>query len=334
MECHPAPPHARSWPPAAVIAACLACAPASIPARGAGSGAHAVDGACSADPERFVVVEDGDAPLVISSTHAGTAMPLGCDAGSELLRPLAQRSCAQVSDDACASGPCRASGDDRNARLITFALVEDLARCLGARPALALTEVSRSLVDMNRDAHDPGGLQCAMGDRATLPYWEAYHRAIEGLVAHAVEVGGARALLIDLHTYNSLTAAPPPAIMLGTGSPIGHTLPHLVAEDPTLPLLFGDAGLRAHLLGAFAAVDGVKVEPASLTAPIDGLFRGRYVVHRYARVMAGDTATVGPAVDSLQIEISSVLRDDAEAAAQGVADAVCAAFGERLRGGP
>lgn len=312
----------------------VACAPATPAANGAGA-AGGVDDICPIEPERFAIFDEGDVPLVITSTHAGASSPLGCDPGDDVLRAVEPRVC-DGDLDACASGPCRAGGGDGNARLLTFALVEELERCLGGRPHLALAETVRLLVDMNRDAHDPvGGSRCAMEDEAALPYWQSFHRGVEGLVAHAASLAakdGRHPLLIDLHTYNSLAAAPPPAVMIGSGVPFGTTLPRLAAEDPALARVFGNGGLRERLLVNLAglAEGTLMVHPSSRDAPLDGLFSGRYVVHRYARVIDDETGAAGPSVDALQIEVSSGLRDDALAAAQAIAEAICGSLGDRL----
>ena len=314
---------------AAVLIITAALAFAAACAQAPAKTAHG-DEPCPIDPERFVVVEEGTVPLVLSSTHAGTSDVLGCDNGSGVLRPLEQRSCTASLDVVCESGPCRSGGPDGKARELTFALRDALSACLGGRPALALTEIERSIVDMNRDAGDVGGFKCALGETAARPYWDAYHRALEGLVSRAVAQGGDHALLLDIHTYASLPSAPPPAIMLGTGDPVGLTVPHLAAEDPALPLVYGAGGLRARLLENLSHDAGLKVLPASVDAELAGLFVGRYVVRRYARTLPDETKNAGPSVDSIQIEVSKGPRDDVAGTAAAIASAVCGAFGERL----
>lgn len=320
--------------------ALTACAPAVVPANGTGP-VDVIDEQCAIEPESLVLIDAGEVPLVVTSTHAGDTVPLGCGPGETVLRGIDERTCTPA-HDACASGPCRAGSGDGGARLITFALVEELAKCLGGRPHLALTEMSRTLVDMNRDAHDPGGARCALDDEAALPYWEAYHRGIEGAVASAVaqaEQRGARALLVDVHTYVTLPAAPPPAVMIGTGDPLGTTLPLLMVDDPSLSILFGEQGLRARLLEHLAPIAArattqepgtLAVLPSSKDASLEGLFTGRYMVHRYARLVPGETQGAGPAVDALQIEISSGLREEGIATAEAIARSVCDAFGARI----
>jgi hypothetical protein len=289
---------------------------------------------CPIDPERFVTIIDGDAPIVLSSTHAGTARPQGCDLGSGAVRELATRQCSASLDMACESGPCRAAGPDDNARDLTLALRDDLARCLGKSPSLAMTEVARDFADMNRDVEDEGGPKCAVADPAARPLWEAYHRALERLVVHAADEAGDRALLVDLHTFADLPKATPPAILLGTGEPVGLTTPHQASEDASLPLLYGASGLRARLVENLAPTHpGLAVLPSSSSSsPEDlaGLFLGRYVVRRYSRTIAGETKEMGPAIDAVQIEVSRGLRDDVDHTAAAIASAICGAYGERL----
>lgn len=311
------------WP-----AALTGCAPGPTPGR-TPSTVDVLDESCPEDPRRQVTTEAGEVPFVVVSTHAGSIQPRGCDPGSEDVRALTTRSC-DASLDACESGPCRSGGPDGHARDLTYAILDELTGCLGGRPALVFAEVERSIVDMNRDAHDPVGMRCALEDPGALPYWDAFHRAVEERVAEAVEQGGTSAFLIDVHAYASLPAAPPPAIMLGTGEPFGLTLPHLSAEDPTLAAFFGPAGLRARLLADLAAYDGMEVYPTSLDAPLDGLFKGRYVVHRYARRTGTEVDEAGPAIDSLQIETSSGVRDDAAATGAVIGQALCGALGARI----
>lgn len=327
---------------AAVVATSAACAPALVPANGAGAAAIALDEKCAIEPEAFVTADVGDIPLVLTSTHAGDSAPLGCSPGDGVLRAIEERVCEPEDDDVCASGPCRSGGPDGSARLLTFATLEALQDCLGGRPHLVIAETRRSIVDMNRDAHDAGGMRCALDDEAALPYWESFHRVVErsvGTATRQAQVQGVHAILVDLHTYQSLPAAPPPAIMIGTGIPSGTTVPALRRDDPRLDALFHPiTGLRARLLAnlkevAENATDGdneFAVHPTSPEASLEGLFAGRYMVHRYARVMSDETSNAGPAIDAIQIEVSSGLREDGLAAAQGIAQAICSALGPRV----
>lgn len=297
------------------------------------SSVDVLDDACPADPTSVVTSEPGEVPFVVVSTHAGSARPEGCDPGADDLRPLAERSC-DASLDSCVSGPCRAGGPDGHARALTFAIVDELTRCLGGRPALVVAEIERSIVDMNRDAHDPVGMRCALDDPGALAYWDAFHRAVEERVAAAVDQGGSHAFLIDVHAYASLPAAPPPAIMLGTGEPFGLTLPHLADDDPSLSAFFGPDGLRERLLTGLASYAGMDVHPASLDSSLDGLFKGRYIVHRYARRVGSEVDDAGPAIDSLQIETSSQVRDNATGTGAAIARALCGALGTRIASAP
>ena len=286
---------------------------------------------CPIEPAHAAIFDLGDVPLVITSIHAGTARPQGCADGTAALRNLTRRDCTPELDEVCESGPCRAFNVDRGLRPLTFALVKELERCLGGRPSLALAEVSRKVLDMNRDPDDRGGgLRCAMQDPAALPYWQAFHDGVEQLVQQAASQGGSP-LLIDLHTYNTLEAAPPPAVMLGAGNPFGMTMPRLTTDDPTLQLVFGKGGLRARLLAELQGIaDGtLMVHPPSVDASLEELFSGRYILQRYSRLLEDDTRA-GPMIDALQIEVSSGLRDEPELAAAAIADAICASFGDRL----
>lgn len=325
---------------AMVACATVACAPAG-PATNGGGLVDAIDERCPIEPDALALVDEGEVPLVLTSTHAGETVPLGCSDGDTVVRAIEGRTCDPARHDACVSGPCRAGSGDGGARLLTFALVEELAKCLGGRPHLALAETSRALVDMNRDAHDPAGATCALDDEAVLPYWQAYHRGIESVVALATaqaEERGAHALLVDLHTYVSLPNAPPPAVMIGAGTPFGTTLPVLAVDDPSLSLVFGTEGLRARMLETLAPIAAsaskkstqLAVLPTSKDASLDGLFAGRYVVHRYARVVPGETQSAGPTIDALQIEVSSGLREEGLATAEAIARALCDSFGARI----
>lgn len=303
-----------------------ACAPARSAAL---AGPDAGGAPCTDEPGPVVTSEPGEVPWVVVSTHAGTTRTQTCD-GDGVLRPLLPRVCEPSLDDVCMSGPCRGGGPDKHARGLGRSLVEELGRCLGGRPAFVMAEISRDIVDMNRDAWDPGGPRCALEDPSALPHWEAFHREVEQRVAEASHRTATGALLIDLHTYQSLPAAPPPAIMLGSGAPFGRTLPHVTRDDPGLAVLFGAEGLRARLLNAFVDVDGLRVEPADPAAVTDGLFMGRYVVHRYARLLGTDVDRAGPAIDALQIEVSAGLRDEERGTAKRLADALCSTLGRRL----
>lgn len=307
----------------------LGCVRGPLPARLPAASERPVDATplppptCPVDPSQWLWVERGTAPFIVTAAHSGSDRPTGCDPGSDVEREVGERACRDELDALCVSGPCVAGGPDAYSRDLVFAFVDELASCLGARPSLVLTEVRRSVIDANRDAYDASGEPCAFDDPAALPHWEAFHAAIEELVAEAVAYNDARALVLDLHTYRSRAAAPPPAVVLGAGLPFGVTLPHRAAADGTLDAIFGDAGLRRRLLESLAPIDpAVAVYPAAVDAASEELFNGRYLVHRYARLAGPD----GPVIDALQIEVSLGVCEHTAEASRALAEAVCASI--------
>lgn len=248
---------------------------------------------------------------------------MGCDPGSDVVREVGERACPDELDALCVSGPCVAGGPDAYSRDLVFAFVAELARCLGERPSFVLTEVRRSVIDPNRDAYDASGEACAFDDPAALAHWQAFHGVVEELAAEAIAQGGARALVLDLHTYRSRAGAPPPAVVLGAGLPFGATLPHRAAADATLDEVFGDDGLRARLLESLTSIDpAVAVFPVAVDAASEALFNGRYLVHRYARL----TGPEGPVIDALQLEVSLGVCEHTDEASRALAEAVCASI--------
>lgn len=308
-----------------LIAACQqtasVAAPPAAPQRPVDAPPPTYHPSCPVDPSQWLRVERGTAPIVVTATHSGSERPPGCDPGTDVVHEVAERACPDELDALCESGPCVAGGPDGFSRDLVLAFVEELAACLGERPSLVLTEVRRSVIDPNRDAVDGSGAACAFDDPAALAHWEAFHAAVEEQVAAAIADSDERALVLDLHTYSSRAAAPPPALVLGAGLPFGRTLPHRAAADETLAEIFGVDGLRAQLLASMASIDAAAaVYPVAVDAASDELFNGRYLVHRYARL----TGPAGPVVDALQVEVSRGLCEHTAAASRALAEAVCA----------
>jgi hypothetical protein len=287
---------------------------------------------CPVDLEQYVTVTAGEAPVVVVATHAGGEHPEGCDDDSAVVRAVGTRTCT-ADLEACASGPCRASGVDRHSGALATDLVDALEACLGARPSFVRTEISRVHLDMNRDAFDPvGGGRCALDDGAALPLWQSFHDVVDALAHDAARVHGGHALVLDLHTHASLAAAPAPVVMLGSGVPFGTTLPHRRARDARFSSgdgdVFGDAGLRVRITaGVLALNPAARVFPPAADGADPSLFNGRYVVHHAAGVEVGHPAGDDAdrvVVDALQLEVSDGLREQHLAVAHVVADALCA----------
>ncbi len=265
---------------------------------------------CTA-PEKTVIVRDGDGGVVVSAVHAGRKRPTSC----ETHQPLRDRVCSAELDLACASGPCRPFNDQKLAPIVD-AFAAHLAVCLGQKPTVVIGDVKRSVLDLSRDAADRGGTQCALGEPAARPYWDAFYdafdRAAEQARAHAS--GEQRALVIDVHTYGDSDVAPAPALILGAGHPFGATMPH----KPVALFFDENSGVRARLYERFArSFAGFDVFPVSAGDVDEDLFAGRSVLAHAP-------------IDALQLEVSGVLRDEPELTAYLAADAVCEALAPSL----
>jgi hypothetical protein len=263
--------------------------------------------ACDA-PASAVRVVEGDAPVVVVLSHAGEKRPVSCDTHA----PAPRRSCTADHDVVCASGPCRVY-NDKGLRVLGENFAAHLGVCLGARPTVVVAEVKREIVDVGRDAGDAPG--CAVEGEGARAYWDAFYAALDGAIARAKARGGDRALLVDVHTYRTLDAAPAPAVILGGGRPFGATATHLPPD-----LVFGAHGLRAALLDELGrSFPGLEVWPRDPRELDDDLFVGRHLL-----------SWAGARVDALQLELSEGPRDEPALAGYLAARAFCDALAERV----
>jgi hypothetical protein len=271
----------------------------------AGCAAPIEGGLCEgvADAGAPVVTSAGVGPIVLTSPHSGGAQPRDL----ETCAPLQARTCAGLeAEDACASGPCRVSGGDAFVDEIVVALGTRLAERSLEEPAVVRGRASREYVDFNRDADDPrGGARCALGEPRAGALWRAFHDDVEAAVDAAVAAHGARALLVDVHTYQSLPEVPERLVMIGTGQPVGLTVPRLAQADPSLGPIFADGGMRDAI--ASALVD-TQVLPAAPGDDVEALFNGRHVVRHYSA-----------RVDALQLEVSDPVRQEPARVADALA---------------
>ncbi len=256
-----------------------------------------------------VLVVPGDLPVVLTALHAGRVTHGRKD----------KRVCLPEHDLVCESGPCRTFGD-RFLDVLAPAFQAQLGACLGGKPWFILMNVDRAFIDASRSVDDPGGPTCALAAPSDRQAYDQFFAAVDDAITDARRRGGDHALLIDIHTYRDSTDAPAPSLIVGTGRPMGSTIPRLLRDDPELATLFGVGGVRGRLLQAFQRVDRrTEIWPRSREELSEDLMVGRHLLKHSAE-----------RIDAMQLEVSGVVHDDPELTAFLAANALCAALAPRL----
>lgn len=242
--------------------------------------------------QRFVVVQRGQMPVILSAPHGGPDRMPGV---ADRVRP--DPSAAPTAWGGFAGG----AGD-----VGTFELTRDAATIVKARlgkaPYLVMNRAQRRHVDINRPAdlaYDPPGTD---GPRQV---YDAYHRALAEFSREVAKLYG-RGLLLDIHGQG----AAHDTVFRGTSN--GRTVRHLLHKDGPAALAGPDS-----IFGVLAA-KGYDVNPAiGSAAQEDRRYNGGYIVVTYG-------GAAGSTVDAIQIEFGTNQRAKERRAktAEDLADAI------------
>ncbi len=121
----------------------------------------------------YVWIEEGELPLVLSAPHGGGRKP----------EQAPDRTEGVLKRDTSTLELCRE-------------LADRIERDLGARPFVVASELHRIKLDPNRSIEE-----AAQGGELAEAVWREYHHALEQAGVAAREIGGGRALLVDLHGH-------------------------------------------------------------------------------------------------------------------------------------
>lgn len=224
---------------------------------------------CLAEESRFVHVEVGDLPIIISAPHGGRLdVPDVEPRRGEGLKPGA--SGYVVSRD---------TGTEELAAEVAKAIAKRFQR----KPHLVVARSHRKFVDMNRPA------QIAYEDPDVKPVYDAYHAALTSACS-AVQKKFHKGLLLDLH---------------GQGE-AKDTVYRGTQDGKTVTLLrerFGEAAQTGeHSLFGQLKHHGWKVYPDPLDGKEQAGFRGGYIVQTY-----GSHQVFG--IDAMQLEFGADYRN-------------------------
>lgn len=243
---------------------------------------------------RFVVVQRGQMPVILSAPHGGPDRLPGVP---DRKRPDP----ANPGEFARWGGFAGGLGD-----VGTFELTQEAAAIVKARlgkaPYLVMNRVQRRHVDMNRPAHlayDAPGT-----DGPKLAY-DAYHQALAEFCREVARTYG-RGLLLDIHGQGEARDS----IFRGTLD--GRTVTHLLNKD-------GRAALTGpESIFGFLAAKGHDVIPAVGSAALeDPRYRGGFISVTYG---GGARNTI----DAIQLEFGTNLRakEGRPKTAEDLADAI------------
>ncbi len=243
--------------------------------------------------QRFVVVQRGQMPVILSAPHGGPDRMPGV---ADRVRP-----------DPSSAAATRWGGFHGGAGDVgTFELTQLVAARVKAKtgraPYVVLNRAQRRHVDINRPAdlaYDPPGTD---GPRQV---YDAYHRALAEFCREVTQTYG-RGLLLDIHGQDAARDT----VFRGTSD--GRTVRHLLHRDGPAALTGPDS-----IFGILAA-KGRDVNPAiGASAQEDRRFNGGYIVVTYG-------GAARSTVDAIQIEFGTNQRAKAGRAksAEDLADAI------------
>lgn len=201
-------------------------------------------GAAAAEADRFLVVEAGRLPVILTAPHGGR-------------EPIPDV-------------PRRIHGTrlrDEGTLELAQVLSARLTALLGAPPYLVAARFSRTRIDANRPE------DAALEHDAARPIYRAYHAHVRRFVAEVAERFPGGALLIDIHGQS----AEPVAVLRGTQD--GATVPRLLARHGAAALTG-----PASILGALAARGYTVVPPNTPPREPGepAAYRGGFTVQTYA----------------------------------------------------
>lgn len=235
----------------------------------------------------------GDAPLIVSLPHDGTALP------DDIAARMTEVGRAVPDTDWWVS------------RLYAF------AKDLGATVIAA--HWSRYVVDLNRD---PDGAALYPGRRETAlvpvesfagePLWLAGAEPDDGEIARRVALYW-RPYHADLSTELARLRAAHPRVVLWEGHSIASRVPLLF--DGVLPdFNLGTAGGASCSTALRAALSDVLAADGAHTHVVDGRFRGGWITRHYGRPDAGVEAVQLELAQSTYLDEANLRWDDARAA--------------------
>lgn len=201
--------------------------------------------AVSSEPDRLIIVKQGDIPIILSAPHGGH-MPIP---GVPPRR----------GDHATDFKTVR----DENTIELAEAIAADIEKRLHGKPYMVMAKFERRFVDANRSE------EMGVESEAAKPYYRAYHLALAEDTKE-IQQKWKRGLLLDIHGQ----AARPNALARGTLN--GKTVQLLVNR-------FGPDALTGpkSLFGVYEAMGFAIVPPTASTDKEDKLFSGGYTVQTY-----------------------------------------------------
>jgi len=203
------------------------------------------DGALQLDTSKYVTIQAGTLPIIISAPHGGTLSIAGVSerqGGGEIAQFTTVR--------------------DINTDLLAQQLAEAISKKLDGKPYVVVAKFSRKYIDANRPS------QGAYESKEAKPIYDAYHAALEK-ACKEVKTKWGRGLLIDVHGQ----AVRADAIFRGTQN--GKTTT-LLTQRFGLKAMTGPNGFQGML-----EAKGYTVLPPCSSTEKETKFNGGYIVQNY-----------------------------------------------------
>ena len=216
------------------------------------------------EAERLLMLSTGNLPIVLVAPHGGReAIPgIGIRQGKGV--------------------PQFKTGRDHNTAELAAAIALKLGEISGAKPFLIIARFDRKYIDGNRASAE------AYEALEALPYYTAFHRAVDEACKQIRQVWG-RGLLLDIHGQ----AAEANVIFRGTMN--GKSVTDLVQR-------FGRQAMtgRHSILGQLA-LSGYKILPDPSVNDRESRYSGGHMVQTYGSHRA-------TRIDAIQLEFGTRLR--------------------------
>jgi len=220
-------------------------------------------------------------PIILTSPHGGNQSPANVSERSRSATP---------------AGCQFKTGRDTGTAELTELVAQRILDMTALSPYVVIARFHRKFIDANRSRG------CAFTDQSAAPFYDEYHRRIDGYVDQLLQQNGGRGFLFDIHGTNG-NAADPADIFLGTtdGDPLLQTFNRAA--------LFEQHGLHGLLTSVrrqpIRASQGntltYRVSPANAVAAEVGRLNGGFTVVEY-----------GTKINSIQLELVRALRTDSQ----------------------